>query len=790
MNFIKKPFQARTIGISLLLLLAASIPLSMYLSSQQQDTREYAATICEENTPVDIVMLFDRSGSMKLATSATDSTTRMVRAQSAAKQFVSLIQEQRRTPSTQIGLIAVADEETTVKASGLTTNYNNVRNAIDAMSIESWTCIECAAKMANDELRAKGRTNGKKVAILLTDGEANRYILDGIPPDGNGTRETTIEAEKRALAEAIRGYNEQGITYYAIGFGEKDVPDGIREQLLRDITSQTGGRYIYVPTANELESAFEEVANEIGSGSISGFKYHDEDENGLSHANEKRLANWKIELRDSERNLLSSTLTNADGQYLFDGLCSGTYRISEELKSGWKKISPSTEHVVRIENGQSVANINFGNTTIDGGTKYTITGTIFIDDNANGLKDSDEPYYSGPPLTPSAFEDRYGDPPVISGHTFTFADRKAGLHIIRFFDPSGNIVKPQSYAIDFHNSGYTCVSSGASQPACRSGSGTTVVVNFGIVRSDIWIQAYGLNARFDKRLPMQKIPASADSTYGLAALKSFGASFSAPGVLITGATNIDLSPGSVSESPYNWKVGSDKYPDLWREASFPLASSFKNLSQKLKNEGEELRDAQGGCNNYANCTLKNNLKPGIYKVSGSDLTLNTFTFRKQSVGGVDTVKGDYVFLVDGALTLAGPIEVSGGTTDRRTLVFSVKNDIIMHETIGRAPGEYSSARAADPSIKGLEGIYVADRNIILSSFGSCGEREAEDLQLFVDGALIMNAAGKGGNLEIERTLCADNTKYPTLIVRPRLDIILSLPSRVRQETNIWKELAP
>ncbi len=66
---------------------------------------------------------------------------------------------------------------------------------------------------------------------------------------------------------------------------------------------------------------------------IKGTKYDDCTDEGL--------ANWTIDLKDSNGVMINSTLTDANGDYSFCGLMPGSYTVCEKLLSGWKNVTPS-----------------------------------------------------------------------------------------------------------------------------------------------------------------------------------------------------------------------------------------------------------------------------------------------------------------------------------------------------------------------------------------------------------------------------------------------------------------
>jgi serine-aspartate repeat-containing protein C/D/E len=69
--------------------------------------------------------------------------------------------------------------------------------------------------------------------------------------------------------------------------------------------------------------------------SISGYVYHDRNNNGQREAGEESLAAVTVTLRDQAGNSLMNTQTNAQGFYQFTNLSAGTYQLAEAQPSGW-----------------------------------------------------------------------------------------------------------------------------------------------------------------------------------------------------------------------------------------------------------------------------------------------------------------------------------------------------------------------------------------------------------------------------------------------------------------------
>lgn len=92
--------------------------------------------------------------------------------------------------------------------------------------------------------------------------------------------------------------------------------------------------------------------------SISGFKYNS--------AAENKLSGWVIELWNADTNTLVSTTTTADitGQFVFEGLCQGEYRVFEQQQAGWRQIMPADPEYFPVSitgNNQGFDGLDFWN---------------------------------------------------------------------------------------------------------------------------------------------------------------------------------------------------------------------------------------------------------------------------------------------------------------------------------------------------------------------------------------------------------------------------------------------
>jgi streptogramin lyase len=147
--------------------------------------------------------------------------------------------------------------------------------------------------------------------------------------------------------------------------GWEDVTNGAA------LTVTPDGRYLQVEATLESTSdsatpvLYDLTVEDAGalSGSISGMKFLDYDHDGqLDPTFEPGIAGWEIQLMDSSGNVVATTTTDANGDYAFTGLQSGTYTVAEVQALGWIPTVPASgAHTVVVAGGQSVTDVDFGN---------------------------------------------------------------------------------------------------------------------------------------------------------------------------------------------------------------------------------------------------------------------------------------------------------------------------------------------------------------------------------------------------------------------------------------------
>ncbi|MGV8084567.1 MAG: SpaA isopeptide-forming pilin-related protein [Coriobacteriia bacterium] len=129
-----------------------------------------------------------------------------------------------------------------------------------------------------------------------------------------------------------------------------------------------------------------------------GLKYNDLNGNGTQDEGEPGIAGWGftlwrltpgVEGAPAEWTVFATTLTDSDGDYSFSDMPPGTYRVTEENRTGWVNTEASTDQF-SIVNGSEITGLDFGNYQ-----SPTVTVLKYNDVNDNGRRDAGEPVLPG-----------------------------------------------------------------------------------------------------------------------------------------------------------------------------------------------------------------------------------------------------------------------------------------------------------------------------------------------------------------------------------------------------------
>jgi large repetitive protein len=168
---------------------------------------------------------------------------------------------------------------------------------------------------------------------------------------------------------------------------------------------------------------------------ITGAVYVDANRDSTKQPGEAGIPGVKVDLKNAAGTVIATTTTDANGNYSFPAQPAGTYTIEETQPAGYgSSENPTNSATVTVTAGQPVAATNFGETTA------SLTGTVFRDDNNDGIKQATEPGIAGVTVTVSG-TDVNGAPvnktlTTDANGVYSANDLKAGTYTITETQPT------------------------------------------------------------------------------------------------------------------------------------------------------------------------------------------------------------------------------------------------------------------------------------------------------------------------------------------------------------------
>lgn len=240
------------------------------------------------------------------------------------------------------------------------------------------------------------------------------------------------------------------------------------------------GNYIYYALATDSAGATSAAGTAApkttltiqAPGAISGTVFRDSDNDGVFDAGEDGLAGVKVYLDANGNDRLDfgerTATTGWSGRYALSGLPAGAYAVRFVTPAGFARTVPSAgKHAIQLGAGKTVAGKNFGAIPA-----AEITGRVFHDLDADGVKDSNETGVAGFRV----YLDRNnngrldsGETSLLteSGGTISFTGLRPGTHVVRYASRTG-------WRLSSAYNDYT-LTLGAGQ--------TRSAINFGFIRS-------------------------------------------------------------------------------------------------------------------------------------------------------------------------------------------------------------------------------------------------------------------------------------------------------------------
>lgn len=228
----------------------------------------------EATLPINIAIVMDLSGSQEYT---------FPQAKNAAGEFLRSIL--RPNKDTAAILTFQSDVEL---VQGLTSRIDTLKRAFDeiqysrrfnssstrrqATALYDAIYIACDEVLARDDYRPVTEdTITRRAIILLTDGVDN--------------------ASNRKLEEAVDKAWRSGVVIYTIGIGDRFRFEGVRENVLRRLAEETGGRAYFPHGPDDLIDGFSQIETEMRSQYLVAYSPTNTSRDGRFRRIEVRLAN-------------------------------------------------------------------------------------------------------------------------------------------------------------------------------------------------------------------------------------------------------------------------------------------------------------------------------------------------------------------------------------------------------------------------------------------------------------------------------------------------------------------
>ncbi len=218
-------------------------------------------------------------------------------------------------------------------------------------------------------------------------------------------------------------------------------------------------------TCFDVTTTFRLRAKDFGCyAKLGNYVWLDADKDGVQDANEVGVAGITVTLYNAANDVVSATVTDAYGYYLFDNLNPDTYHVGFTLPAnyvfspkdqGGNDATDSDPNLLTGLTGDYILAVGDSNMTVDAGiyfiepVKASLGDFVWNDANANGIQDPGEVGIAGVTVT---LKDALGNPIATtvtdaSGHYY-FTDLDPGTYSVAFTKPIGYVFSPQNQGVN------------------------------------------------------------------------------------------------------------------------------------------------------------------------------------------------------------------------------------------------------------------------------------------------------------------------------------------------------
>jgi len=230
----------------------------------------------ETTLPINIAILMDLSGSQEYT---------FPQEKLAAGEFLRSV---IRPGKDAAALLTFQDDVDLVQ--GLTSRMDTLGRAFEEVQFarrfaptttrRQATALYDAIYVTADEVLARDNYRSAAAADDLVTRRAVILLTDGVD-----------NASSRKLEEAIDRAWRSGVVIYSIGIGDRFRFEGIREDVLKRISAETGGRAYFPRGSEDLQDSFRQIENELRSQYLVAYAPTNSARDGRFRRIEVRIAN-------------------------------------------------------------------------------------------------------------------------------------------------------------------------------------------------------------------------------------------------------------------------------------------------------------------------------------------------------------------------------------------------------------------------------------------------------------------------------------------------------------------
>ncbi len=293
----------------------------------------------------------------------------------------------------------------------------------------SSSSLEATLDTYNSGLAVGGPTHCQDLPAVPCTGSIGNLVWNDLNIDGiQNAGEPGLSGLTVTLKNALTGTTKTDVTdsngYYmftnlcaatytvTVATPTGMAPSAALQGTDRELDSNGSPSTVVLPTDSYNNNSIDFGFYQPCSGSIGDLIWNDANNNGIQDAGELGIAGVTVTLKGTSSSCSTTTTTlttttNANGKYIFSGLCAGNYTVTVQTPAGYsaspslkgtdraKDSNGSPSSVALVTNNSSDLTIDFGFYKCSSVCTGSIGDVVWSDLNNNGIQDAGEPKLAG-----------------------------------------------------------------------------------------------------------------------------------------------------------------------------------------------------------------------------------------------------------------------------------------------------------------------------------------------------------------------------------------------------------